>query len=768
MCRLDLHVNVAHRHQKVRKNRQDTIGFVNELNLRLRSKFMLSFALLTTGLTCATLWIVRRTADSRVRLEVKQQALNAAATFRALEHQHQLALSHQADLLASLALMRNGEATALQEVAEDPWQSEECDLLALANPKGAIVAIYTTMGEFSIPAAQLSMDQSRKDGGNDGWWFNGSRLYQVVQQPFYDGVEKKSNLVGTVIVGHGIDPSAKEFRQVTSSQFAFDYGGKVVASTLTPLKTEDLARQLQSGKFEEQINIDGERFYARSFELAGGASPVRIIVLKSYDEALTYLAKENRMLAGVGLLAILAGGTLVFFVSDRFTRPLSSLVEGVRALERGDYDYPLHSRGTDEVAKVTVAFGRMRSTLKENESEQELLQEQLRKAQKMEAIGRLAGGVAHDFNNLLTVIKGHGDLMLDGMEPTNPFYGSARQIEKASDRAAALTRQLLAFSRMQVLQPKILNLNSLVSEMFSILKRLVREDIAFTFRSGESLARVKADPGQIEQVIMNLAVNASDAMPSGGSLTIETQNFPADETFCSSRVPLEPGEYVRLVVEDTGHGMDAATMARIFEPFFTTKELGKGTGLGLATVYGVVKQSGGCIWVDSLPGKGTRFEVYLPAVQELEQQPSSVVMDHPEDTRHSGVVLLVEDEDQVRDLAAEFIKSAGYTVLTAQNGQDALRVAEQFDKPIRVLVTDIVMPKLRGPELAKELKQRYGDLRVVYMSGYLEFNSSNGDFLEDMFFLQKPFSNNSLIAKINEALESDRESAAPILAHAKS
>jgi CheY-like chemotaxis protein len=353
------------------------------------------------------------------------------------------------------------------------------------------------------------------------------------------------------------------------------------------------------------------------------------------------------------------------------------------------------------------------------------------------------------------------------MEPSNTFYGSARQIEKASDRAAALTRQLLAFSRMQVLQPKILNLNSLVSEMFSILKRLVREDIAFTFRSGESLARVKADPGQIEQVIMNLAVNAADAMPSGGSLTIETQNFSADESFCTSRVPLAPGEYVRLVVEDTGHGMDAATMARIFEPFFTTKELGKGTGLGLATVYGVVKQSGGCIWVDSSPGNGTRFEVYLPAVQELEQS-ASVVMDDAADARHSGVVLLVEDEDQVRDLAAEFIKSAGYTVLTAQNGQDALRVVERFGKPIRVLVTDIVMPKLRGPELAKELKQRYSDLRVVYMSGYLEFNSGNSDFLENMFFLQKPFSNNSLVAKINEALESDRESAAPILAHAKS
>jgi signal transduction histidine kinase/ActR/RegA family two-component response regulator len=717
---------------------------------------VLSFALLTAGLTCATLMIVRRTAESRVRLEVSQQAMNAILTFQALEHQHQVALSHKADLLASLALMRNGEATALQEVAEDPWQSEECDLLALADPKGKIIAVHSMTGGFSVAAAQATMALSLKGSNDSRWWYSGTRLYQVVLQPFYDGVEKKSNLVGTVIVGHGIDQSANELRRVTSSQMAFEYGGSIVASTLAPLKAEDLARQLKDGPLGEQINIDGERFFARSIQLAGGPRPVRFIVLKSYDEALAYLARENRMLAGLGLLAVLAGGALVFFISDRFTRPLSSLVDGVRALEKGDFAYPLKTHGTDEVAHVSLAFGRMRNTLKENESQQQQLHEQLRKAQKMEAIGRLAGGVAHDFNNLLTVIKGHGDLMLDRLEPNSALYGSARQIEKASDRAASLTRQLLAFSRMQMLQPKILNLNSLVSEMFSILKRLVREDIAFTFRAGESLARVKADPGQIEQVILNLTVNASDAMPDGGSLTVETQNFTADEAFCARRAPLAPGDYVRLVVQDTGHGMNAATLARIFEPFFTTKELGKGTGLGLATVYGVVKQSGGCIWVDSAPGKGTCFEVYLPAVEDCEDH-SLAEADRSIRARHSEVVLVVEDEDQVRDLAADFVQSAGYTVLTARDGQDALLVAERFGGPIHALVTDIVMPNLRGPELAKRLKAQCQDLRVVYMSGYLEFNNGSSELMEGMFFLQKPFSRNSLIAKVGEALKNERE-----------
>ncbi len=317
--------------------------------------------------------------------------------------------------------------------------------------------------------------------------------------------------------------------------------------------------------------------------LTSGPKPVRFYVLKSYDEALAYLAKERRMLAALGLLAVLAGGSIVFLIANRFTRPLWRLVDGVQALERGDFEYPLDLNGADEVAQVTRAFDRMRGTLKNNEREQLELQEQLRKTQKMEAIGRLAGGVAHDFNNLLTVIKGHGDLILDRLQPTDSLYGNAHQIEKATNSAAALTRQLLAFSRMQVLQPKVLNINTLLSEIFSILKRLVREDISFTFRAGESLARINADPGQIEQVIMNLVVNASDAMPRGGKLVLETENAALNEAFCRTHTPLLPGNYVCLSVDDTGHGMDPATLARIFEPFFTTKELGKGTGLGLAT-----------------------------------------------------------------------------------------------------------------------------------------------------------------------------------------
>ena len=696
---------------------------------------------------------MRRTAEGRAQREIKEETLNAILTFQALQHQHQLALSRRADLLASLALMRNGDATAIQEVGEDPWHSDECDLLVLADPSGKIVALHSRMAEFPLATAQDMLNRSFEEGNTTGWWYSGTQLYQVVLQPFYGGTPTKSNLAGTVIVGRGINP-ANVLGRVSSSQLAFRYGSDIVASTLPPLREREFASQLETGAWQE-VKIDGERFFASSVELTSGVRPVSIIVLKSYSEALAYLAKQNQLLVGVGLVAVLTGGVLVFLISDKFTRPLGCLVEGVHALEQGDFAYPLEAQGTDEVAHVTRAFDRMRNTLKNNESQKQQLEDQLRQAHKMEAVGRLAGGVAHDFNNLLTVIKGHGDLMLDRLQPTDHLHGSARQIEKAADRAASLTRQLLAFSRMQVLQPKVLDLNTLVSEMCSLLKRLVREDISFTFRAGESLGRVRADPGQIEQVIMNLTLNACDAMPKGGRLTVETRNVTVDEAFAITRPFMLSGQYVRLTVEDTGHGMDANTRAHIFEPFFTTKEQGKGTGLGLATVYGVVKQSGGCIWVESEPGKGARFEVYLPVVHELEDRP------RPEGTataptHSSEIVLIVEDEDAVRELASEFMRSAGYTVLTARDGQEALAIVERSGEPIDVLVTDVVMPNMRGPELATRLKALCADLKIVYMSGYLEYDKGSGDFLAEGFFLQKPFSRDTLVCKVAEALRHER------------
>jgi two-component system cell cycle sensor histidine kinase/response regulator CckA len=319
---------------------------------------------------------------------------------------------------------------------------------------------------------------------------------------------------------------------------------------------------------------------------------------------------------------------------------------------------------------------------------------------------------------------------------------------------------------MQVLQPRILDLNTLVADMSKLLRRLVREDIEFSFRLGDSLGRVKADPGQIEQALLNLTVNASDAMPQGGKLTIETKKLKVDAPYAHARPPLKSGQYVQLVVTDTGHGMDATTKSRIFEPFFTTKESGKGTGLGLATVYGVVRQSGGYIWVESSPGNGARFEIYLPRVTDKEEAVSYERV-AARSKGGSETVLVVEDEDEVRSLASEFLRSAGYSVLTAKDGVEALEISERLGGAIQLLLTDVVMPKMRGTELAQKLKARIRGLRVVYMSGYLEQDTCSGEILEKAIVLQKPFSRDSLVREIGDAFE-DKVCLQPMLEKTRS
>jgi signal transduction histidine kinase/CheY-like chemotaxis protein len=423
-------------------------------------------------------------------------------------------------------------------------------------------------------------------------------------------------------------------------------------------------------------------------------------------------------------------------------------VQGVRALEQGNYHYPLGPGTGDEVSEVTGAFDRMRVTLQANEEQNKQLEQQLRQSQKMEAVGRLAGGVAHDFNNLLTVIKGHSDLLEMKLGTLSPAQASIAQVRKAADRATSLTRQLLAFSRMQVLQPRVLDLNALIADLNKMLPMLIGEEIEYTFRPGDSLARVKADPSQIEQVLVNLAVNARDAMPKGGKLTINTRNILLDAEYARSHPPVVAGRYVLLTVADTGGGMDDQIKAKIFEPFFTTKELGKGTGLGLSTVYGVVKQSGGYIWVDSAPNQGTRFEIFLPQSTEVAQLPSA----QEPAAKYSpgmGTVLLAEDEEAVRELAGEFLRSNGYRVIEGKDGLDALEKAEQESEAIDVLVTDVVMPRMRGTELAQRLKRVYPGIKIVYMSGYLEHNGEDG-FIADAAQLQKPFSRDTLLNKLRE------------------
>ncbi|MHB8412953.1 MAG: PAS domain S-box protein [Candidatus Acidiferrales bacterium] len=380
------------------------------------------------------------------------------------------------------------------------------------------------------------------------------------------------------------------------------------------------------------------------------------------------------------------------------------------------------------------------------------LEAQLRQAQKMEAVGRLAGGIAHDFNNLLMVIQGYTELLLDRLGNEHPLRRNAEQIHDASQRAASLTRQLLAFSRKQMLAPQVLNIRSVVSDMESILRRLIGEDIDLVTVNPSDLWRVRADRSQVEQVILNLAVNSRDAMPNGGKVTIETANVELDSSY-SRHAVVEPGEYVMIAVSDTGCGMDADTQAHVFEPFFTTKEKGKGTGLGLATVYGIVKQSGGYIWVYSEVDKGATFKVYLPRVRESEkpaqQKPETKLFPLGSET-----ILLVEDEKGVRELAREYLEQIGYVVLEAENAQKAIDVARNHSGTIDLLFTDVVMGGMSGRQLAEEMQKLRPGVKILYMSGYTdEAIVHHGILGRGMTLLQKPFTLNSLALKVRDTLD---------------
>jgi PAS domain S-box-containing protein len=389
------------------------------------------------------------------------------------------------------------------------------------------------------------------------------------------------------------------------------------------------------------------------------------------------------------------------------------------------------------------------------------LADQLRQAQKMQAVGELAGGVAHDFNNLLMVVKGHAEMLLDRLPKSSPQRSNVEQIQTAAERAASLTAQLLAFSRKQVLQPRVLDLNEVVGGMIQMVSRVIGENIELAFMPGAKLGNVKADPSQIEQVVLNLVVNARDAMPEGGRLTIETANIELDKSYTVQHAVVEPGPYVMLTVTDTGCGMDTKTQARIFEPFFTTKEQGKGTGLGLATVYGVIKQSDGYIWVYSEIGRGTTFKIYLPKVAEKVEE-LAAVKTIPAPASGSETILFVEDEQSVRELVREYLSARGYRVLEASDGIQALDIAVAHPGAIQLLITDVVMPRLSGRELANQIATARRDLKVLYISGYTDDSIFRHGVLEGgMEFLQKPFNLRTLAQKIREIL--DDETATPAL-----
>jgi two-component system, cell cycle sensor histidine kinase and response regulator CckA len=424
----------------------------------------------------------------------------------------------------------------------------------------------------------------------------------------------------------------------------------------------------------------------------------------------------------------------------------------VEAMRAGASDYLVKDDLTPQLLERVI-----RHSIERKGAEEALRrsEEQLRQSQKMEAIGSLAGGVAHDFNNLLSVILSYSRLLADGLKANDPMLEGLEAIREAGLRAAALTRQLLAFSRQQVLKPRVVDLNAICSGVEAMLRRVIGEDIEFTSVAAPNLFKITVDPGQMEQVIMNLAVNARDAMPQGGTLTIETANVTLDRKDAAALSAAKPGPHVVLSVTDTGVGMDKTTQARMFEPFYTTKEVGKGTGLGLSTVFGIVKQSGGTIWASSEAGRGTAFKIYFPATDASGVNPSRPVAVIPErdPLRGTGTILVVEDEERVRVLTCMILRKFGYQVLEAPSGADALTLSEHHPGPIDLLLTDVVMPRMSGPQLAERLVAARPTIKVLYMSGYIGGSAyQQGSLVPGAEFLQKPITPEALAHRVQEVL----------------
>jgi signal transduction histidine kinase/ActR/RegA family two-component response regulator len=698
-------------------------------------------------LTAAMLLLVQGRMRSHVREDLVSTLRAESAVYNEIEKARHAQARQSALMIADQpslkALMSTNDRLTVEDGSESILRSSHSDLLILENVSGNLLAFHSTAND--VPASALTQLMQNSSGEED-WWFAGGHLYDVSLVPIVAGFSSNQRPLGRMALGHEISSKSTLDTAFGKAEFVFDRNGAVLLSSLPPTVWGDFELSLKPEQKKsdsiQELDIGSERYLTHFVELPGN-HPVRFYSLQSYDQATFFLGSLNRLLLILGALAVVGGAFVAFFISRQVTRPLERLAQGTRQLEKGDFEFNIPIQGNDEVADLTRAFEDMRTSLRQS-------REGLLRSARLEAVGRLAGGVAHDFNNLVMIIKGYSDLLLDHATPAARPH--LEEIKRAGERASGLTRQLLAFSRKQVLEPQVLDPNQTLKNMVKMLRVLIGEDVELVTSFSDEIGRVLADPGQLEQVLMNLAVNARDAMPNGGKLIIETQPCYLDAEYAATHSEVTPGPFVLTAVTDNGCGMSKDILGQIFEPFFTTKEPGKGTGLGLATIYGIVKQSKGHIAVYSEPGVGSTFKIYLPSLDK--SAPLAPVRHAGTTPRGTATILLVEDEAPLRVLAAESLKRLGYTVLQAGNGLEGVAVSDQHLGTLDIVVTDIVMPRMGGVEMVDRLKEKRANLAVIFMSGYTEVAAlENAKIGSDSILLNKPFSSEILAHKIAEALQ---------------
>ena len=725
------------------------IGF----KMPLRIRILLYTSALMLSLLAAVFLYINYQAERLVNEGITSDLVRGRNLVAAAEEERLSNLRLTAGLVASFpdlkALLATDVRTIRDFLIDYQRQNPRAELLFVLDTAGKVVARTDLESAEPLRDAKQRWTEPLLVGRNaTGVLDIETGLYHAVAMP----AESGGTLFGFVIAGARID-DAFAAALANSSQSEILIGTDHLIGSSFKRDAQPRPIQLdwkESVRFADApsfVTLAGHTYAALAARLGreGGLRPVALL-LKSRDQA---LAPYRRIRTGLLLLVFVVTVAAVFgsaFLARSVTAPIAKLVDGTKQVAAGNVDFQLDIQRSDELGELAGSFNRMIL-------ERKRLEAQFLQAQKMEAVGRLAGGVAHDFNNLLTAIGGFGQLVYDALDPKDALRDDVLQIIKAGERATSLTRQLLAFSRQQLMIPKVFSLNDVVSDMQKMLERLVGANIELVTELEPRLGRVKADPGQMEQVLMNLVVNARDAMPSGGRIAITTSNVNLDhDDHLESGIP--SGRYTLLTVKDAGTGMTEEVRSHLFEPFFTTKETGKGTGLGLATVYGITQQSNGHILVESKLGQGSTFKIHLPQTNE-EDAPLEMQKTSFEDLSGTETILVAEDEDALRGLAVQVLRGRGYTVLETSEGAEALAVCEALGNKIDLILTDVVMPKMSGTELVERVALMYPDIKVLYMSGYQGAALfRHGKINMDKLYLQKPFTPAVLVDKVRRVLDS--------------